>query len=72
MPVEVQLEAAELELVCSWCGESFPAMDGPALLYALKSPCPACGGEFHLVENQGLASSARSVPAGRLAGVGQD
>jgi hypothetical protein len=33
---------------CSDCGRSFPALDGPALLYSLKASCPHCGGEFEL------------------------
>jgi hypothetical protein len=34
---------------CRECGWSYPALDGPALLYSLKASCPHCGGEFELV-----------------------
>ena len=34
---------------CRDCGQSFPAPEGSALLFALKSSCPSCGGEFRLV-----------------------
>jgi hypothetical protein len=33
---------------CRDCGRSYPALDGPALLYSLKASCPACGGGFEL------------------------
>ena len=33
---------------CSECGRSYPALDGPALLYSLKASCPHCGGGFEL------------------------
>jgi ribosomal protein S27E len=31
---------------CRDCGRSYPALDGPALLYSLKATCPHCGGGF--------------------------
>jgi ribosomal protein S27E len=31
---------------CRDCGRSYPALDGPALLYSLKASCPHCGGGF--------------------------
>jgi hypothetical protein len=34
---------------CRHCGRSYPALDGPALLYSLKASCPHCGGGFELV-----------------------
>jgi ribosomal protein S27E len=34
---------------CRECGHSYPALDGPALLYSLKASCPYCGGGFELV-----------------------
>jgi hypothetical protein len=34
---------------CRNCGCTYPALDGPALLYSLKSSCPHCGGGFELV-----------------------
>jgi hypothetical protein len=34
---------------CRDCGRSYPAMDGPAMLYSLKASCPQCGGGFALV-----------------------
>ena len=34
---------------CRECGRSYPALDGPALLYSLKATCPHCGGGFELV-----------------------
>jgi hypothetical protein len=33
---------------CQDCGATYPAVDGPALLYSLKSPCLHCGGECEL------------------------
>jgi ribosomal protein S27E len=33
---------------CRDCGRSYPALDGPALLYSLKASCPVCGGGFEL------------------------
>ena len=33
---------------CRDCGRSYPAPDGPALLYSLKASCPHCGGGFEL------------------------
>jgi uncharacterized protein YbaR (Trm112 family) len=33
---------------CRDCGRSYPALDGPALLYSLKATCPHCGGGFEL------------------------
>ena len=33
---------------CRDCGRSYPALDGPALLYSLKASCPHCGGGFEL------------------------
>jgi len=33
---------------CRHCGRSYPALDGPALLYSLKASCPHCGGGFEL------------------------
>jgi hypothetical protein len=62
MPTQIQLErprsreerpVAEPEdfdrIRCRDCGRSYPALDGPALLYSLKAPCPHCGGGFELV-----------------------
>jgi hypothetical protein len=34
---------------CRECGRTYPALDGPALLYSLKATCPHCGGGFELV-----------------------
>jgi hypothetical protein len=34
---------------CRNCGRTYPALDGPALLYSLKASCPHCGGGFELV-----------------------
>jgi rRNA maturation endonuclease Nob1 len=34
---------------CHNCGRTYPALDGPALLYSLKATCPHCGGGFELV-----------------------
>ena len=34
---------------CRECSRSYPALDGPALLYSLKASCPHCGGGFELV-----------------------
>jgi ribosomal protein S27E len=34
---------------CRDCGRTYPALDGPALLYSLKASCPHCGGGFELV-----------------------
>jgi hypothetical protein len=33
---------------CRECGRSYPALDGPALLYSLKATCPHCGGGFEM------------------------
>jgi hypothetical protein len=33
---------------CRDCGRTYPALDGPALLYSLKAACPCCGGGFQL------------------------
>ena len=33
---------------CRDCRRSYPALDGPALLYSLKASCPYCGGGFEL------------------------
>jgi Zn finger protein HypA/HybF involved in hydrogenase expression len=33
---------------CRDCGRSYPALDGPALLYSLKASCPHCGGGFEM------------------------
>lgn len=33
---------------CRECGRSYPALDGPALLFSLKASCPHCGGGFEL------------------------
>jgi hypothetical protein len=33
---------------CRECGRSYPALDGPAVLYSLKATCPHCGGGFEL------------------------
>jgi hypothetical protein len=33
---------------CRDCGRSYPALDGPALLYSLKATCPHCGGGFEM------------------------
>jgi rRNA maturation protein Nop10 len=35
-------------LRCRDCGSSYPTVEGPAMLYALKSPCPHCGGDCEL------------------------
>jgi hypothetical protein len=37
------------QIRCRECGRSYPALDGPALLYSLKATCPHCGGGFELV-----------------------
>lgn len=34
---------------CRDCGRTYPALDGPALLYSLKATCPHCGGGFELM-----------------------
>ena len=63
MPAQIQLErppASEQRqrteaqedfdrIRCRECGRSYPALDGPALLYSLKASCPHCGGGFELV-----------------------
>jgi rRNA maturation endonuclease Nob1 len=33
---------------CRGCGRTYPALDGPALLYSLKATCPHCGGGFEM------------------------
>ena len=50
MPVEVEMaEAMDFDrITCRRCGEWFPALEGPAMLYSLKGGCPACGGELEL------------------------
>ena len=37
------------EIRCRDCGAGYPAVDGPAILYALKAPCLHCGGDCELV-----------------------
>jgi hypothetical protein len=49
-------------LSCMRCGETFPAPEGSALLYSLKSSCPSCGGEFRLV----LAGDIARLPVDAL------
>jgi hypothetical protein len=46
--VEPQSEGFD-RIRCRECGRSYPALDGPALLYSLKASCPHCGGGFELV-----------------------
>jgi uncharacterized paraquat-inducible protein A len=46
--VEPQSEDFD-QIRCRECGRSYPALDGPALLYSLKASCPHCGGGFELV-----------------------
>ena len=57
-------EASEGEtfdrVACRDCGLSFPAGEGLVLHFALKGPCPACGGSFQLA----LAPATRPVPIG--------
>ena len=36
-------------IACRSCGDSFPAPEGVALLWALKDSCPLCGGELILL-----------------------
>jgi hypothetical protein len=36
-------------IACRSCGWQFPAPEGAAMLFALKGPCPNCGGEFELI-----------------------
>ena len=47
---EVEAETEDFDRIrCRECGRSYPALDGPALLYSLKATCPHCGGGFELV-----------------------
>jgi hypothetical protein len=42
-------EVEDVDVIrCRECGSSYPAVDGPAMLYSLKSPCLHCGGECEL------------------------
>ena len=44
-------KSGRLDLIaCDGCGRSFATADGPAMLGAIKGPCPTCGGEFRLRE----------------------
>jgi hypothetical protein len=46
----VEPQAEDFDCIrCRECGRSYPALDGPALLYSLKASCPDCGGGFELV-----------------------
>jgi hypothetical protein len=39
----------DLEVIaCDRCGRSFATDDGPAMIAAIKGPCPDCGGRFEL------------------------
>jgi hypothetical protein len=53
LPESLRSRAREDEDVdvirCRECGSSYPAVDGPAMLYSLKSPCLHCGGDCELV-----------------------
>jgi ribosomal protein S27AE len=43
-------EAEDFDSIsCGRCGWWFPAPEGAAMLFALKGPCPNCGGEFELI-----------------------
>jgi uncharacterized protein YbaR (Trm112 family) len=42
-------EVAEVDVIrCQDCGATYPAVDGPAMLYSLKCPCLHCGGDCEL------------------------
>lgn len=45
-------------LVCDGCQRRFTSINGPAMLMALKGPCPDCGGRFQL---HGRGSTATAV-----------
>jgi Zn finger protein HypA/HybF involved in hydrogenase expression len=47
-PARVHVEEDFDRIKCRDCGRSYPALDGPALLYSLKATCPHCGGGFEL------------------------
>ncbi len=49
-------------LTCDGCGRSFGTIDGPAMLAALKGPCPDCGGQFQL-DGKLPADAPAEVPA---------
>jgi hypothetical protein len=52
-------EAGAIDRVaCRDCGLSFPAGEGLVLHFALKGPCPECGGSFQL----DLAPASPPVP----------
>ena len=58
-PVQEAREAEAFDRVaCRDCGLSFPAGEGLALHFALKGPCPECGGSFQL----DLAPASPPVP----------
>ena len=46
--IEGEARGTHDRVACGGCGDSFPAPEGGALLYALKGSCPRCGGEFEL------------------------
>ena len=35
-------------ILCDGCGRCFATEDGPAMIAAIKGPCPNCGGRFQL------------------------
>lgn len=46
---KVAAPTRELEVIaCGGCGRSFATDDGPAMIAAIKGPCPDCGGRFLL------------------------
>jgi hypothetical protein len=45
LPVEEDVDVIR----CSECGSTYPVVEGPAMLYSLKSPCLYCGGDCELV-----------------------
>jgi hypothetical protein len=48
-PTRARPRLEDLEQMrCSSCGDAYPVPEGPAMLFALKSHCPRCGGEFEL------------------------
>ena len=51
-------------IACRDCGDSIPAPEGAALIFALKDACPFCGGELVLLLDQGVEAG---VPLGAQA-----
>jgi Zn finger protein HypA/HybF involved in hydrogenase expression len=47
-PAPKRIEEEQDLIRCMDCGSAYPTVEGPAMLYALKSPCPHCGGDCEL------------------------